>query len=83
MRSQARRMEMEQQLSTPISMVKTVQDQQAGQQELCRGLKFNLEGVAIAQHEQAAHLEDLAHRQEARVKELIQSQNACCTEIER
>ena len=81
-RSQARQMEMEQQLSTLITMVQAVQEQQAGQQELCRGLKSDLEGLAVSQHEQAIHLEDLAHRQEARVEELIQRQNARCAELE-
>ena len=73
---------MEQQLSTLITMVQTVQEQQAGQQELCRGLKSDLEGLAASQHEQAVRLEDLAHRQEARVEELIQRQNARCAELE-
>ena len=36
-RSQVRQVEMEQQLSTLINMVQTVQEQQTGQQELCRG----------------------------------------------
>ena len=81
-RSQVRQIEMEQQLSTLISMVQAVQEQQAGQQELCRGLKSDLEGLATSQYEQVAHLEDLARRQETRVEELIQSQNMRCAEIE-
>ena len=35
----ARQMEIEQQLSTLIIMAQAVQEQQAGQQELCRGLE--------------------------------------------
>ena len=81
-RSQVRQMEMEQQLSTLITMVQAVQEKQAGQEELCRGLKSDLEGLATSQQEQAAHLEDLAHCQEARVEELIQRQNARCAELE-
>ena len=81
-RSQVRQMEMEQQLSTLITMVQAVQEQQAGQQQLCRGLKTDLEGLAASQQEQAVHLEDLVHRQEARVEELIQRQNARCAELE-
>ena len=73
---------MEQQLSTLIAMVQAVQEQQAGQQELCRGLKSDLEGLAASQHEQVAHLEGLAPRQEARVEELIEMQNTRCAEIE-
>ena len=80
-RSQVKQMEMEQQLSTLITMVQAVQEQQAGQQ-LCRGLKTDLEGLAASQQEQAVHLEDLVHRQEARVEELIQRQNARCAELE-
>ena len=52
-RSQVRQMEMEQQLSTLITMVQTVKEQQAGQQELCRGLKSDLQGLSASQHEQA------------------------------
>ena len=81
-RSQTRQMEMEQQLSTLITMVQTVQEQQAGQQEFCRGLKSDLQGLSASQHEQVLRLEDLAHRQEARVEELIQRQNARCAELE-
>ena len=58
-------MEMEQQLSTLITMVQTVQEQQAGQQELSRTLKSGLEGLALSQHEQGACLE-------ARMEELLQ-----------
>ena len=78
-RSQQKQMEVEQQLSTLIAMVQT---QQAGQEELSRGLKSGLEGLAASQHEQIAHLEGLARRQEARVEELIERQNTRCTEIE-
>ena len=72
-------MEIEHQLSSLFAMVQT---QQAGQEELGRGLKSGVEGLATCQHEQIAHLEGLARRQEARVEELIERQNTCCTEIE-
>ena len=81
-RSQVRQMEMEQQLSILITMVQTVQEQQAGQQELCWGLKSDLQGLSASKHEQALRLEHLAHHQEARVEELIQRQNAGCAELE-
>lgn len=81
-RSQVKQMEMEQQLSTLITMVQTVQEQQVTQQELCWSLKSGLEGMATAQQEQAVSLDDLARRQEARIEELVQSQNARCAEIE-
>ena len=69
---------MEQQLSTLINMVQTVQE--PGQQELCRGLKSDLEGLVASQ--QGDRLQDLAHRHETRIEELIQTQNARCTELE-
>ena len=50
-RSQVRQMEMEQQLSTLITMVQAVQEKQASQEELCRGLKSDLEGLAASQQE--------------------------------
>ena len=73
---------MEQQLSTLIAMVQTVQEQQAGQQELSRSLQSDLEGLAVSQQEQVVLLEDFAHRQETRLEELVQRQNARCSELE-
>ena len=81
-RSQVRQTEIEQQLSTLIAMVQTVQEQQAGQQELSRSLQSDLEGLAVSQQEQVVRLEDFAHRQEARLEELVQRQNARCSELE-
>jgi hypothetical protein len=56
-------------------MVQTVQQQQAGQQELCRNLKADMEGLAVSQHEHGVRIE-------TRMEELLQKQNARCTELE-
>ena len=81
-RSQVKQMEVEQQLSTLITMVQTVQKQQNRQQELCRGLKVDMEGLTAAQLDQASRLEDLGQQQETRVMELIHKQDARWLEIE-
>ena len=75
-RSQIKQMEVEQQLSTLITMVQTVQKQQN------RGLKVDMEGLTAAQLDQASRLEDLGQQQETRVMELIHRQDARWLEIE-
>ena len=58
MRSQVKHAQMErEQLSTLITMVQTVQEQQGGQQELSRTPKSSLEGLTLSQHEQGVRLE--------------------------
>ena len=92
-RSQARQHVTEQQLSTLVTMLKTVQEQQAKQEQfskehkadlekLSRDHKTDLEKVVNTQREQAERQEDLARVQETKWLQFIEKADRRCQQIE-